>query len=367
MSYSSKGRKVRRRRKSINIRNLVILIAGAVITVVLFILLVTGAVRLISKGIGALTGDGKEKPSAPSSSSVTESNPSSEEVSEPALTFSNIQMTQVDESQGELILINAAHGYQSEVEDLQVFWGNKNKSYTLTKAEIYAKPEVITAMNEMMAAFQTQSGIGSVMVSSAYRNVDDQQKMYDNDLKISGADTSETVAKAGYSEHHSGYAIDLSYMSAAGYAYLDGSESYSWLIENCYKYGFIIRYPEGKTAVTGMAYEPWHFRYIGKVHAEALTKGNYCLEEYMDMLRLHDQENPYSFVSETGASYQIYYVPSGGATTEVAVPTGKEYTISGTTEGGFVVTVPMKAGTASTAGSTADNGVSDSSGASVSD
>lgn len=365
MSYSSKGRKVRRRRKSINVRNLVILIAGAVITVVLFILLITGAVRLISKGIGALTGDGKEKSSTPSSSSVTESDPSSEEASEPALAFSNIQMTQVDENQGELILINAAHGYQSEVEDLQIFWGNKNKSYTLLQAEMYAKPEVVSGMNEMMAAFQTQSGISSIMVSSAYRNVDDQQKMYDNDLKNNGTDTSETVAKAGYSEHHSGYALDLSYKSAAGYAYLDGSGSYSWLNENCYKYGFIIRYPDGKTSATGMAYEPWHFRYIGKVHAEALTKGNYCLEEYIDMLRLHDQENPYSFVSETGASYQIYYVPSSGTTTEVPVPQGKEYTVSGTNEGGFVVTVTMKAGAASAASSNS-NGVSSISGASVS-
>ena len=122
-------------------------------------MLITGAVRLISKGIGALTGDGKEKSSTPSSSSVTESDPSSEEASEPALAFSNIQMTQVDENQGELILINAAHGYQSEVEDLQIFWGNKNKSYTLLQAEMYAKPEVVSGMNEMMAAFQTQSGI----------------------------------------------------------------------------------------------------------------------------------------------------------------------------------------------------------------
>lgn len=344
MSYSSKGRKVRRRRKSINVRNLIILIAGAVVTIVLFILLIAGIVRLISKGIGALTGDGKEKNSSQISSTVSDTDSSSAESSQPALVYSNIQMTQADENQGELILINSTHGYQSEVEDLQIFWGNKNKSYSLLVAEMYAKPEVVTGMNEMMAAFQTQSDISSVMVSSAYRNVDDQQKMYDNDLAKNGTDTSETVAKAGYSEHHSGYALDLSYNSAAGTAYLDGTGSYSWLIENCYKYGFIIRYPEGKTAVTGMAYEPWHFRYIGKVHAEALTKGNYCLEEYIDMLRLHGQDNPYNFVSETGADYLIYYVPSGGTTTEIPIPQGKEYTVSGTNEGGFVVTVTMGSG-----------------------
>lgn len=340
VSYSPKGRKVRRRRKNINVRNLAILIAGAVIAIVLFILLITGAVRLITKGIGALTGDGKESSSA-SVPSDTESNSGSEESQEPVLTFSNVQMTQVDEGQGDLILINSEYGYQSEVEDLQIFYGNKNNSYGLRVAEMYAKPAVVTAMNEMMAGFQTQTGIGSVLLSSAYRNVEEQQQLYDNDLAKNEASTSQTVAQAGYSEHHSGYAVDLSYQSKAGTSYLDGTGDYAWINENCYKYGFIVRYPDGKTADTGIAYEPWHFRYVGKVHAEAITKGSYCMEEYIEMLRLHDQENPYLFVSESGVPYQIYYVPSNGTTTDVPVPNGKEYAVSGTNEGGFVVTVTM--------------------------
>lgn len=358
MSYSPKGRKVRRRRKNINVRNLAILIAGAVVAVVLFILLITGAVRLISKGIGALTGDGKESSSTPPSSNV-ESNPSSEQASEPALTFSNVQMTQVDEGQGDLILINAAYGYQSEVEDLQIFYGNKNTSYTLKIAEMYAKPAVVTAMNEMMAGFQTQTGIGSVMVSSAYRNVEEQQQLYDNDLAKNQTSTSETVAKAGHSEHHSGYAVDLSYKSNAGNSYLDGTGQYAWINENCYKYGFIVRYPDGKSTITGITYEPWHFRYIGKVHAEAVTKGGYCLEEYIDMVKLHDKDNPYLFVSESGASYQIYHVPSDGTTTEVPVPTNKEYAVSGTNEGGFIVTVTMNTVASGTTSTSSNSGSSD--------
>ncbi len=358
MSYSPKGRKVRRRRKNINVRNLSILIAGAVVTVVLFILLISGAVRLISKGIGALTKEGKESSSTPSSS-TSESIPSSEASSEPAITFSNIQMTSVDEGQGDLILINSLYGYQSEVEDLQIFYGNKNSSYTLKIAEMYAKPAVVTAMNEMMAGFQTQTGIGSVMVSSAYRNVEEQQTLYDNDLAKNGTTTSDSIAKAGYSEHHSGYAVDLSYKSNAGNSYLDGTGQYAWINENCYNYGFIVRYPENKTSITGITYEPWHFRYIGKVHAEAVTKGDYCLEEYIDMVKLHDKDNPYLFVSESGAAYQIYYVPSGGTTTEVPVPDNKTYTVSGTNEGGFIVTVTMNTVASSNPDGTAGTGSSD--------
>jgi D-alanyl-D-alanine carboxypeptidase len=346
VSYSSKGRKVRRRRKNVNVRNLSLLIGSAVVVILLFILLVSGFVRVISKGIGALTKE-KDEPSAPTSS-VSSEPVSSEPEPEPALTFSNVQLTQVDEGQGELILVDAEHGYQSEIEDLQIFWGNKNSSYGISVAEIYAKPEVVSAMNEMMADFASESGITSTLLNgstSAYRNYSDQQTLYQ---KNSGSDT--TVAQPGYSEHHTGYAVDLSYNSSTGYTYLDGSGSYAWIDENCYQYGFVVRYPDGKSAITGMDYEPWHLRYVGKVHAEAMTKGGYCLEEYIDMLKLHDYESPYEFVSESGASYQIYYVASGGDTTELPAPNGKAYTVSGTNEGGFIVTVAMSS--SSTAAST---------------
>ena len=78
MSYSSKGRKVRRRRKNLNVRNLVILIGGAVVSVLLLILLISGAVHLISKGLGAITGGGKDSSSSTPASSVSEIESSSQ-------------------------------------------------------------------------------------------------------------------------------------------------------------------------------------------------------------------------------------------------------------------------------------------------
>lgn len=351
VSYSSKGRKVRRRRKSVNVRNLIILIGGAVITIVLFVLLVSGAVRLISKGLGAITGQGS---SDTSGSSVTSSDePSSEENQETAYTWTTVQMAEADERQGDLILVNSTHEYRSEPEDLLIFYGNKTNSYGLKEAEMYAKSSVVTAMNNMMDAFKEATGNTSVLLTSAYRDVDYQQQLYDADLAASGLSTSDSVSKPGYSEHHTGYALDLSYQSSAGNNYLDGTGDYAWLVENCYKYGFIVRYTEDKSSITGIISEPWHYRYVGTVHAEAITKGGYCLEEYIEMIKLHDSTNPYEFTSESGSKYLIYYTAGAGATTDVPVISGKSYSISGTNEGGFVTVVSLDI-QSSTTSSTSD-------------
>ncbi len=351
VSYSSKGRKVRRRRKSVNVRNLIILIGGAVITIVLFVLLVSGAVRLISKGLGAITGQGS---SDTSGSSVTSSDePSSEENQETAYTWTTVQMAEADERQGDLILVNSTHEYRSEPEDLLIFYGNKTNSYGLKEAEMYAKSSVVTAMNNMMDAFKEATGNTSVLLTSAYRDVDYQQQLYDADLAASGLSTSDSVSKPGYSEHHTGYALDLSYQSSAGNNYLDGTGDYAWLVENCYKYGFIVRYTEDKSSITGIISEPWHYRYVGTVHAEAITKGGYCLEEYIEMIKLHDSTNPYEFTSESGSKYLIYYTAGAGATTDVPVISGKSYSISGTNEGGFVTVVSLDT-QSSTTSSTSD-------------
>lgn len=71
-----------------------------------------------------------------------------------------------------------------------------------------------------------------------------------------------------------------------------GSEVYSWLAENAWQYGFILRYPESKEELTATDYEPWHYRYVGREHAEAIYKSGLCLEEYLGNT---DQSNPISY------------------------------------------------------------------------
>ena len=121
-------------------------------------------------------------------------------------------------------------------------------------------------------------------INSAYRSVSSQQNIWDKryDQYIAQGMTPEeanrevglSVAVPGYSEHHTGLAADV-----------DSTwKGLEWLAENCWRYGFVIRYPEGKTEFTGIIYEPWHFRYVGKELAKELYESGLCMEEYVQML-----------------------------------------------------------------------------------
>lgn len=87
----------------------------------------------------------------------------------------------------------------------------------------------------------------------------------------------ETVALPGTSEHELGLAVDINAVQDKS----DSEEVYSWLADNAYKYGFIMRYPENKTDITGKDYEPWHYRYVGREAAKEMYKSGECLEEYL--------------------------------------------------------------------------------------
>ena len=91
----------------------------------------------------------------------------------------------------------------------------------------------------------------------------------------------------GTSEHQTGLCTDMHNWPTAGRymaAEFSASPAGQWLQENCYKFGFILRFPEDKTDVTGITFEPWHFRYVGRYHATRMHELNMCLEEYLDYL-----------------------------------------------------------------------------------
>lgn len=133
----------------------------------------------------------------------------------------------------------------------------------------------------------------TLLVCSAYRSYSHQTSNFNNQViayakaKYSYANaytlTSRYIAVPGTSEHQTGLAVDF---ITPGYMYLDdgfeNTDAYKWLSENSYKYGFILRYPSDKSELTGINYEPWHFRFIGFEHAEDIYNSGLCLEEYME-------------------------------------------------------------------------------------
>lgn len=90
---------------------------------------------------------------------------------------------------------------------------------------------------------------------------------------------SAQVLPAGCSEHNAGLAMDI---VSASSDFINTKE-YKWLCENAHNYGFILRYPEDKTAITGMNFEPWHWRYVGTQAAKEMKENNQCLEEYLGL------------------------------------------------------------------------------------
>lgn len=114
---------------------------------------------------------------------------------------------------------------------------------------------------------------------SAYRSYSYQQNLYNNYVYANGFDAAETFsARAGYSEHQTGLATDI--MNKSDYL-SKGDKEYDWLVDNSYKYGFILRYPEGKEKITGYMYEEWHFRYVGEDVALEINKLGITYDEYV--------------------------------------------------------------------------------------
>ena len=119
---------------------------------------------------------------------------------------------------------------------------------------------------------------------SAYRSYSYQNNLYNKRVKENGLEyANKTAAKAGYSEHQTGLALDILNKK---FEYLDEDDKeFKWLIDNSYKYGFILRYPKNKENITGYTYEPWHFRYLTIDVATILKEKNITYEEYVGMFK----------------------------------------------------------------------------------
>lgn len=131
------------------------------------------------------------------------------------------------------------------------------------------------------------------IICSSFRTYDYQENLFENRIEraerekhLEGTEAEEAaafwVAPPGASEHQTGLAVDI---VDADYLELDeGQEetaTQQWLMIHCAEYGFILRYPTDKSATTGIGYEPWHYRYVGKEAASAITQSGLCLEEWL--------------------------------------------------------------------------------------
>lgn len=160
-----------------------------------------------------------------------------------------------------------------------------NKTYSVP--EDYGKGEdreALSALNKMCSA-AAEDNIYLYSVSG-YRSYSLQNDIYNGFKAERGEENADKVsARPGHSEHQTGLAFDI---NTTSYAFV-GTPEAKWLADHCCEYGFVIRYPEGKEAVTGYSYEPWHVRYLGKDLAEKLVKSGLTLEEYYGITSRYSQ------------------------------------------------------------------------------
>jgi len=138
------------------------------------------------------------------------------------------------------------------------------------------------------------NGIENITVTSAYRSYAQQESLFNtrvaeqmvvlNDQAAAEAEVVKFTAYPGQSEHQSGLCLDMHTLGSAMESFGE-TPAAIWLAENAHNFGFILRYPKDKTEITGIAYEPWHFRYVGRFHATRMHDLNMCLEEYIEYLK----------------------------------------------------------------------------------
>lgn len=157
---------------------------------------------------------------------------------------------------------------------------------------------IVDDLNAMLSACRKE-GLRPI-ICSAYRPQATQERLYKNKiarLRYAGYSQEQAVQEAGRwvavpgtSEHQTGLALDI---VAASYQVLDQKQESTaeqkWLMEHCWEYGFILRYPSDKSEITGIGYEPWHYRYVGRETAIAVRDSGLCFEEYLASLQSKEE------------------------------------------------------------------------------
>lgn len=229
---------------------------------------------------------------------------------------------------GSLILIDGTH-QQTAAPDLVPFSSFPYQHLRLVSTSMQVDSSLATPIINWFNDFYAATGLGNIMVYA----------------------TTDTPAYPPYStaiaERTTGMTLDLAILNEAAQSHSpytpDGN--YAWLTEHAADYGFIVRYPAGKTDYTGLDGMTWHFRYVGEPHAKYMYENDLCLEEYLILLQDHTWSDEHLTTTVKGVEYEIYYVPAAedDTITEIKYPiteTGAQPLISGDNNKGFVVAMP---------------------------
>ena len=172
---------------------------------------------------------------------------------------------------GNILLVNASHRLGADyVPDELVNLYQQRHSFRLASSEITLTRQTYAAMESMFHAAE-EANMNGYIVTSGYRSYQRQQEVY-------AQSEPGKAQEPGASEHQTGLAFDVTVETGEGF---ENTPQYAWLMEHAHEYGFIQRYPANKADITGISYEPWHYRYVGVEAATRMYKAGLTLEEFL--------------------------------------------------------------------------------------
>lgn len=340
----NKGDKRRSRRKyRVRYDRIVILVLALAVLIVLITscsIAFWGKEKPESSQSGKSESSETSQPSEPAPTEPEQEQPTTTEPpAEPPLEgYQKLQMSNSEIYKGDLVLVNAQYEYKFPEGDIDpvTVYDHQNDYYSYGDMITSLDSSALVQLNNMIQAFASERGLYAtdIFVQDGYRTYDEQVERHNSGR-------SKTF-EAGHTDYHTGRTIDLFRIdstSGSGFSYFSAEGDCQWFAENSGKYGFIVRYPQGKDEITGEKARSYTYRYVGAPHAGYINSNGLCLEEYIELLKQHTNESPLE-ISENGHSYGVYYVAAAeGDVTDVPVPADKSYTISGNNADGFIVTV----------------------------
>lgn len=181
-------------------------------------------------------------------------------------------VSQAEEPESLSVLVNKYHplpdGYVPRLHSLPARYAPSGGSLAPAAAAAFMR----------MADAAREDGITLYSVS-AYRSYSYQDSLYRRYTAQDGVEADTYSARPGFSEHQTGLALDIN--TASRSAHFETTATYRWLIENCWRYGFILRYPEGREDITGFCFEPWHYRFVGRTLALQVRESGLTYDEFL--------------------------------------------------------------------------------------
>lgn len=266
-----------------------------------------------------------------STSAISSGDNSSSDNTSSSQNVSSMVLTESDVHAGPLVVVNANHQYTFPSNDVNLvsIEANRSSNYTVDNENVMLDETAVNHLNQFISEFSTIYGNNDVKVESAYRSKEEQDNKFAN---------GSSVFEGGYSDYHTGRSFDLCITLEDGMqSYYVASGDYAWINENAYKYGFVVRYPEGKMDSTGVNPRAYTFHYVGLPHSYYMYNNNLSLEEYVEALKSYPSTSPLQ-VDTGDAVWTIFYNElSSTGSTAVNIPSCQEYTISGDNINGFIV------------------------------